>query len=204
MSSQKQLSLETYYKSFKSISGGLAIATGLARLISLVAKPLSSILFPPLGDATIPALAGLIILYAATTYIAYCIPGPNLRVALMVISVCTSCASLYLYVGDYLEYVRKVNIPSLSSSVRVSVGLERSDFAKEVFKTESDWDMLRGRGTDDEAIWQLWTNRSIVDARLSLFRAFCGFLIPLVLVFSLGVRNQFSDPSPSSPAVRLD
>jgi hypothetical protein len=187
------LSLKSYYASFKSISGALAVATGVAPVLSLVIKPVASILFPPLGDATIPALAALIALYLAMTFVAYYISGAKMRTALMIVSICAACVSLCFYLVYYMDFVRKIDIPTLSTSRTVSVGYERTPFATQVFPNESDWEMLRARGTDEEDIWKLWTARSIVRARLSLFGAFSSFLLPLVLVFSLGVRNQLSD-----------
>lgn len=202
MTANASLSLKRYYGSFKSISGGLAVATGVAPLLSLVIKPAASILFPPLGDATFPALAGVLALYVATTYVAYYISGARLRTILMVLSVCVAGVSLCLYLASYMDFVRRVDIPSLSSSRIVSVGSERTPFATQVFGTESDWDMLRARGTDEEEIWKLWSARSIVQARLSLFGTFCGFLLPLVLVFSLGVRGQLPGSQAGTEAFR--
>ena len=202
MGTPTSLSLVKYYKSFGSISGGLAVATGIAPLLSLFIKPAASILFPPMGDATSTALAGLIVLYVATTYIAYYISGARLRIALMVVFTCVSLVSLFFYVTYYMESVRKIDVPSLSSSIRLSVGNERTAFAKQVFGTESDWDMLRARGTNEEEIWKLWSARSIIRARLSLFGCFCGFLLPLVLVFSLGVRSQL--PNHEAPVVSAE
>jgi hypothetical protein len=187
------LSLQGYYESFKSISGALAAATGVAPLVSLVIKPAAAILFPPLGDATIPALAGLIAPYVATTYVAFYIPRARLRTTLMIFSICLACVSFCFCLDYYMNFVCKIDIPSLSSSRTVSVGYEKSSFAAQVFGNASDWDMLRARGTDEEDIWRLWTPRSIVRARLSLFATFCGFLLPLVLIFSLGVRNHLPD-----------
>ena len=187
------LSLKGYYGSFRSISGALAGATGIAPVLSFVIKPASSVLFPPLGDATIPALAGLIALYLAITYVAYYIRGARLRMIFMILSICFACVSFCFYLDYYMDFVRKIDIPSLSSSRTVSVGYEKSPFAVQVFGNESDWDMLRARGTDEEDIWKLWTPRSIVQARLSLFCAFDGFLLPLVFLFCLGVRNQLPD-----------
>lgn len=109
------LSLKGYYGSFRGISGALAVATGVAPVLSLVIKPAASILFPPLGEATIPALAGLIALYVATTYVAYYVSGARLRTALMILSVCVACVSLCLYLACYMDVVRRIDIPSLSS-----------------------------------------------------------------------------------------
>jgi hypothetical protein len=196
------LSLKSYYGNFKSISGGLAVATGAAPVLSLIIKPAASVLFPPLGDATIPALAGLIALYVATTYVAYYISGARLRTALMILSACVACVSFYIYLDCYMNFVRKIDIPSLASSQTVSVGYEKTQFAIQVFGSESDWNMLRARGTGDEEIWKLWTARSIVCARLSLFGAFCGFVLSLVLVFSLGVRNQMPNNQTAAALTR--
>ena len=120
----------------------------------------------------------------------------------MILSICVACVSFYVYLDCYMNFVRKIDIPSLSSSQTVSVGYEKTPFAIQVFGSESDWNMLRARGTDDEEIWKLWTARSIVRARLSLFSASCGFALSLVFVFSLGVRSQMPNAQTAAALAR--
>lgn len=79
----------------------------------------------------------------------------------------------------------------------MSVGYDRTQFAKANFGSDSDEDMLRARGTDDEEIKKLWTYQSLAVARLALFISYCGFILGLVAVFSLGiVFDQRQVPAP--------
>jgi len=48
----------------------------------------------------------------------------------------------------------------------VSVGYDRTQFAKTNFAVESDEDMLRARSTGDEEIKKLWTYQSLTVVRL--------------------------------------
>jgi hypothetical protein len=183
------VTLNNYYKSFVSISGAFAAATGLGPLFSTVPTPALSYLFPPLGDVAVPARLGLVVLAATMTYLAFHSSGERNKVVmrgLFGISVLAACC----YLIAYMQFVRKIDIPSANSTIHVSVGYSRTPFAERTFDGASDWDILRARGTSDEEIFKLWTEESVVVARLCLFASFCGFILPLVLIFSLGVRNQ--------------
>jgi hypothetical protein len=181
--------LKAYYKNFKSVSGALASATGLGPLFSgWLPATAQGYIFPPLGDATWPARFGIVVFAAAATYIAFYYPDKDSRISMAALF-SISFVSLCLYLVSYMQFVRRIDISS-ATEIHVSIGYERTQFAKQNFDDESDWDILRARGIDDEAISQLWTRRSLEIARLCLFFSFCGIIVPLVLVFSLGVRTQ--------------
>ena len=97
-----------------------------------------------------------------------------------------------------MRVVRKIEIPSRETAIQISVGFERTEFARTNFSGESDWELLRDRGTDEEQIWRLWTARSVVVSRLSLYAAYCVFLLSLVAAFSWGVLSELekSDVDP--------
>ena len=101
------------------------------------------------------------------------------------------CALIFLvvYIGLFI-FVRKIEIPSRDTAVQITVGFERTEFAKANFSGESDWEILRERGTDEEQLWRLWTPRSIVISRLSLYTAYCIVLLSLVAAFSWGVLSE--------------
>ena len=71
--------------------------------------------------------------------------------------------------------------------MRVSIGYDRTPFAKANFSSDSDEDMVRARGFDDEEIKKLWTYPSLMVTRLALFGSYCGFILGLVATFSLGI-----------------
>jgi len=70
------------------------------------------------------------------------------------------------------------------------VGYERSSFAKSTFGEESDFDMLRARGFDEEQISQLWTKKSLLISRMSLYVSYLCFILALVGGFSLGIVRE--------------
>ena len=182
-----------YYKNFKSVWGALAGATGCYVIISALFPANVSYGFPPMGDGTIVCLVGFVLLFVALTFLSFHITSRAVRRNLIVWSIIAAFPALAAYAVCHWKFVRKVDIPAISSSALVSVGYERTTFAQKNFKEVSDWEMLRQRGPYEEQIWGLWTTRSIILARLSLLTSFFLFTAALVLAFSLGVRNLTAD-----------
>lgn len=192
MHATSTVTLTNYYKKFRSISGALAVATGVGLPLSAWLVGVGSeYLFPPLGDSTVPARLGVMILAVVVTYIAFYVESIRSRTFVKFgLTAGIAFLALCSYLVFYMQFVRKIDAPAAGSAIHVSVGYERTKFAEQTFSSESDWEMLRARGTADEEISRLWTRRSIYVARLCLFSAYCGFILPLVLIFSLGVRYQ--------------
>lgn len=140
--------------------------------------------FPPLGDVGSFARLGLLCLSVLVTYLVYFWRGGRW---LLVIAAVITLLSLGTYIALYPRFVIKVDIPSQKATTRVSVGYDRTPFAKANFGSDSDEDMLRARGFDDEEIKKLWTYSSLAVARLALFASYCGFILGLVMAFSLGL-----------------
>ena len=86
--------------------------------------------------------------------------------------------------------MRSIEIPTLNKSVIVSVGYERIEFAKKNFGPVSDWELLRQRGTNEEEIAMLWTDKSLQVVRLALYGSYCLVLVFFVLAFSVGVLSE--------------
>ncbi len=187
----KPPTLVEYYKSFKEVCGIAATAVTALPLISalLPAAP-SAYSFPPLGDVAMPARIGAVVLAVAMTYACfYSVTPANItRKFMRIISV--SLLALFCYLLCFQHFVRKIDVPASDSAIFVSVGYQRTAFANQTFGSEGDWDMLRARGTSEEEVSKLWTARSLDLARFFLFASYCGFLLPLVSVLSLGVRYQ--------------
>jgi hypothetical protein len=192
LNAQRAVTLANYYKSFVSISGALAAAFGVGPLLSeWLPTSISAYLFPPLGDMTSAARFGVCLLAIVLTYIVFYAntTSPH-RFRQLLVAVIVSFLSLCCYLVLYSLYVRSIDVPAAKSVIHVSIGYERTGFAQHTFGSDSDLDMLKARGTDDDQISKLWTLRSLTIARLSLFVALCAFVLPLVWVFSLGVRYQ--------------
>ena len=175
------VTLLEYYKGFKSISGTLAVGTGIGPLASAVLPgAASSYLFPPLGDVTMPARFGVACLAVAITYVCFYNARPAKRVFQRFLWMgLISFLALACYLLSYSRFVRKVDAPASGSSFFATVGYERTGFAEQTFHEDSDWDMLRARGTDEEDLAKLWTARSLDVAR------FCSFCLVLWICSTL-------------------
>ena len=187
------VTLVGYYKKFATVSGVMAAATGVGPLVSAwLPGAAPAYVFPPLGEIRMPARLGVVFLAVAATYISFYAPpmlpraafSKFFRVGLI------SLLALGCYLTAFRHFVRRIDAPASGSVIFVSVGYQRTTFAVRTFASDSDWDMLRARGTNDEEVSKLWTDRSVDVARLCLFASYCGFVLPLVLIFSLGVRYQ--------------
>lgn len=184
--------LLAYYKSFKSVSGVLATATGVGPLLSAwLTGAAGAYAFPPLGGITTPARLGVVILAVGITYTCFYSSKPAAHIARRFLFIgLVSVFALVCYLLFFQHFVRRIDVPANGTVLFVSVGYQRTAFAEQTFNTDDDWEMLRARGTSDEDIVQLWTARSVDIARLLLFASYGGFLLPLVGIFSLGVRYQ--------------
>jgi hypothetical protein len=160
-------------------------------LSALLPGAAAGYLFPALGELTISARLGVVFLAATITYLSfYAAQRPPNAWSRFLFLAGIAFLALCSYLVSLQHFVRKIDIPASGSVIIVSVGFERTTFAVQTFQGESDWDMLRARGTSDEDVSRLWTERSLDIARLCLFGSYCGFILPLVLIFSLGVRYQ--------------
>jgi hypothetical protein len=183
------ITLKEYYKRFKSISGVLATALGIVPILTvLIPGSASDYFFPALGDVTMLARVGVVILAGAVTFVCfYDSKPPNVPRRFLGIGAISTVALIGVLITS-LQFIRKVTVPANGSAILVSVGYERTAFANQTFHDESDWDMLRARGTSDEEVYGLWTRWSVNIARLLLVACYAGFILPLVAIFSLGVR----------------
>jgi hypothetical protein len=186
------MTLEHYYKAFFSLSGLLAAAPPVVTTLVLPFLPDKGSVcgFPPLGDVGGFASLGLVCLAVLVTYLVYFWRGGKWTLSLAAL---VAFLSLCVYVALYPRFVLRVDIPSLKTATRVSVGYDRTPFARANFSSDSDEDMLRARGFDDEEIKRLWTYRSLTIARLALFGSYCGFILGLVATFSLGIVHGLQE-----------
>ncbi len=194
MNAPKPVTLRKYYASFKSIPGavvGLSVAApALSR--ALLPSRYQAYAFPPLGNADGPARVGTLVLVLAATYFAFFAGAPSQegnrkRVAF---AVPLALIWLCLYVGLFSRFVRVIEIHNPDHTVTpvsVSVGYERTEFARANFGGASDWELLRYRGVNDGQIYKLWTTASVLIARLSLFISYVLFVFTLVAALGWGL-----------------
>jgi hypothetical protein len=182
-----------YYKHFKSVLGVLAgVFTAIGPAVSFIASgAVEAYSFPPLGNVAMIGRIGILMLGGITTLIAFTSnPPANAFRRFLIIGIC-AFVSLICYFTAFAHFVRRVDIPATDTSVFVTVGYTKTEFAKNTFtNSETDTEMLMNRGIDDEQIEKLWTPRSVDVSRIALFFFYSGFILPFVLIFSLGVRYQ--------------
>jgi hypothetical protein len=197
----RPVTLSGYLLSFKSISGFLV---GLFSAVPILAKFLpesySGYGFPPLGSVEGAARVATVALALAAVFFAFFTAatsrsGNRKHIAAAIIF---SLLCLCSYFALFLRFVRTVDIPSKEISVQVSVGYERTDFAKRNFGTASDEELLRERGISEEEIWKLWTARSVLVARLSLCITYVLAIFSLVTAFGWGVVDQLGSDMPTT------
>lgn len=97
-------------------------------------------------------------------------------------------------------FVRHVPIPTGPEGHEewiASVGYKRTSFAKTHFGQLSDWEMLRKRGLEEEQIWQLWSKRSILIVRGSLWISYMLVLTSFTGAISFVVLCDKSGPAPN-------
>ena len=169
-SKRQRLSLKGYYQAYKSVLGLFATLLALFPLANLF--PLGNEIFlPPLGSSTALASAISAAFALLSSFAVYALrPVRTARGVIGCAIVSFACAVAYFAATDL--YVREVAIPSENASVRVSIGATRTTFADTFFPGQTDEQILRGRGLDDEQINRIWTRGSVLRARLILWLTF--------------------------------
>jgi|ERR1700678_3084328 hypothetical protein len=184
------MTLESYYASFKSKAGAFTAAFAVLPFLSKILPPeYSAYGYPPLGEAEILGRIGTVAFALFSTYVSYFICNEDAQKARKWVrnAFIFGFIVFLLYLGCFIRFIRTVEIPTRSTSISVSVGFERSDFAKRNFASQTDFEMLRARGPYEEEIAQLWTPRSLVAVRVALFLLYSLVLSSFVCAFSWGI-----------------
>jgi hypothetical protein len=151
--------------------------------------------FPPLGNETVVSQCFAVLVALVFTYLVFLrknIAASRIKRA-MTLLVISTAIFFFAYLAARIYFVRTIEITSIEGVEIVSVGYERTDFAKSVFGTESDLDMLRARGGSDEEILRLWTTRSVYLSRIALLGSYLGCALSLVVIASLAVLLRARD-----------
>ncbi len=190
MSSHPSISIVEYYKSFVSILGSLAGLFAASPLFSgYLPTKLSPYIFPPLGQLEWSARVGTVVFAVLATFVGF-FYGSDTAKKRVAIAASLALGFFVVFLTFSSRLDRTINIPSEGSAVTVSVGFERSEFAKSNFANDTDWEMLRQRGVSDEEIEKLWTPISVIASRLALWISCLGFVVASVLALSFGVFAQ--------------
>lgn len=187
----RRLSLKQYYVSARGIV--TAVAAVAVPLASIIGSDSGSHVFPPLGSMDGIARIGLVALSLAVSlgvYFLAAVKPPKSPSRVVWITLALAVVFLLVYLSAYQRFVRQIEIPSRGSSVYVSVGYQRTQFAEQTFGPASDEEMLRARGTNEEEIGRLWTKKSLIIARLVLYFSCTLTTLALLFLFSFGVAHD--------------
>lgn len=168
-------------------------------LSDLFPEKVGRYLFPPLADIyrIIAVVLGIVVFASVYSFhdlkVAKSAKG---RVKALGCGIAVGLLGVFFFFILQERFVRSVDIPSLGKTIAVSVGFERSDFAKANFSNWSDWKILHDYGHHEEDIWKSWTPRSIIVARLMLFVSYLLFLLFAIATLSLEVLFQALGDAP--------
>lgn len=194
MRTSGQITPVEYYKSFGSLWGAIAVIFTLLPVSSLV---IPGRVFPPLGNETVLSQWFAVIVALVVTYLAFLRKNAAASKIKRSMTVFLCIAAMFFcgYLAARIYFVRTVDITSVDRVDIVSVGYERTAFAKSVFGSETDLDMLRSRGNNDEEILRLWTTRSVYISRMALISSYLGCALSLVAIASLAVLLRVRESS---------
>jgi hypothetical protein len=190
--SSVQITPVEYYKSFGSLWGAVAVLFTLLPVSSLL---IPGRVFPPLGNETVVSQWFAVIVALVFTYLVFLrknVSASKIKRA-MTLFVFIAAVFFFAYLAARIYFVRTIEITSIEGVEIVSVGYERTDFAKSVFGAEGDLDMLRARGGSDEEILRLWTARSVYISRIALLGSYLGCALSLIAIASLAVLLRARD-----------
>ncbi len=173
----RPLTLWDYLASFKKSLAALA-GIGIApALLSNFRPNWTAYLFPALGGLNLLARIGTVLLSFLVVCCGYLLTGSAHIRRYIYSGLTVTILSLIAYLVTTSVYVREIAVPSTNTSVLVSVGSQRTEFALREFGSQDDWEMLRERGFQDEEVYRLWTARSVLLGRMLLFSAYLGVVL---------------------------
>jgi len=191
-----RVSLTQYYVSAQGLITAV-VAVALPFASKVVGSDAAPYIFPPLDGMDGIARLGLVLLCLSVSIGVYFLavvqpprsPSVVIWIALLLAVIC-----LISYLAAYQRFVRNVEIPTKESTVHVSVGYRRTQFAIQTFGSASDWTMLQARGTSEEEIERLWTVDSVVVGRLALYLSCALTTMSFLFLFSFALAHDVSTP----------
>jgi hypothetical protein len=188
------MSLKAYFKQFRSILGIITGFIGAFPFIAnyLLQQKISNVI-PPVEDYV---LVIYIIFFIAAVLIVYflkdlnCWKKPWSTPLTMGVLFLLAIIAFMSYDHWSERAIRTIYIPTLKKNVNVIVGLERSKFAVQYFNNKTDEQMLEERGYTKNEIRRLWTQESILHARLFIIVSYFLMVLLLGIAFSIGVLKS--------------
>jgi len=164
----KGISPIAYGKRFKIVQTlivAIPVASGL-----LQHKPVT--LGPPLGvlyDLVSPTAFVCVGIFGVLPWL---VSKPAIASKLALFAALSCMAAILAYAYFVATSVVQIHITTPSSEIRVSIGDERTEFARNVFKDATSEEMVRTFGHQEEDLQRLWTRESIRSARMRLLASY--------------------------------
>jgi hypothetical protein len=197
------MSLKAYFKQFGSVFGIITGFIGAFPFIGnyLLQQKISNII-PPVEDYV---LVIYVVFFIAAVLNVYFLKDLNCWKKPWSVPLTMGVLFLLAIIG-FMFYdhwseraIRTIYIPTLKKNVNVIVGLERSRFAVQNFNDEPDEQMLEKRGYTKNEIRRLWTQESILRARLFIIGSYFLALLLLGVGFSVGVLKSCLEKQKGPP-----
>jgi hypothetical protein len=170
----------------RKLVAGLIFVPPLLSLVVPNSAPLREFIYPPLGNFQAPGLIATMGFLLLTIFWVF-VFGRSAQTIRTRVYVFLGIAFLVGVMGSialYVPYVMRVDVAAVDQQVPVSIGFDRTDFARQKYPHNSDYEMLEKRGPWEPEIRNLWTSRSIAAVRIGLW-----FFYTLVLAAVLSVAS---------------
>ena len=156
--------------------------------------------FPPVGDLTPIARVGCIAIVLIVICCGYIGVGATRRLKMViVIAAIFAIVAAVTYMSLALQYILKIETPN--SFVLVSIGSQKTDFAKKTFTgDDSPWDMVKSRGLGDDQVMKLWTPKSVYTNRFMLLLSYIVTIVCWALMFALVTAMELNSRIKGSEA----
>jgi hypothetical protein len=191
-----RITIGQYYAGFAGAWGLVAGVPFIPPLLNSILRyfwpAFAAYLYPPLGHVQPIALAGTLTFLLMVTLVVFtaCRSAQQVRPYVSVVLACLMLAGMCFFIGLYSSYVRRAPIRAEGAEVPLSVGYERTDFAKQLYAQETDAEMLHDWGSSEEEIQKLWTKRSMAIIRAALWLSYTLILACVVGVVSVAVYQH--------------
>lgn len=186
MQTLKSQSLGTYIGRLKWFE---AFIIGYPVIAGLIAEK-SVYIAPPLGNLSdlVSPLAFLFVGISAV--IPWFIKKRPYTIASAVLGILLSIGMLVFYANCVNSGVVRLEGFNPHAIARVSIGSERSTFANENYAGQTNIQMIRAYGHQEEDIQKLFTEQSISRVRFELLYSYIGFFISINLIIGSFVRSD--------------
>lgn len=205
MPKTKTLTINEYYKQFVSVLGASAVGIGSIPFISsLFDNNLKVLQFPPIGDYTIACKIMLGFILVATSLIILFLQNTRFvlndsyRLKSLIVLFFIVLISFSLNTALSSAFVKRIN-PLENEYLLVSIGYEKTDFAKKNLLDYTDYEILeKVRGFTEADIQKVWTKTSLIITRLSLLLSYSLFFVSAISILCISILSNALVLTPSN------